>query len=145
MSLVKEKLLNGFQCLILVPEIILTSEWVKEIEKDFNISPIIYHSSVNKKKREICKAVFNKDINFIIGTRSALTLPFTNLGVIIIDEEHDNSYKQNNQLILNFRDFAIVRAKNSNCNIILSSATPSIETFLNVKTKKFEIVKLKKG
>ena len=145
MSLVKEKLLNGFQCLILVPEIILTSEWVKEIEKDFNISPIIYHSSVNKKKREeIRKAVFNKNLNFIIGTRSALTLPFTNLGVIIIDEEHDNSYKQNNQLILNFRDFAIVRAKNSNCNIILSSATPSIETFLNVKTKKFEIVKLKK-
>ncbi|MEL0124040.1 MAG: primosomal protein N' [Alphaproteobacteria bacterium] len=145
MSLVKEKLLNGFQCLILVPEIILTSEWVKEIEKDFNISPIIYHSSVNKKKREeICKSVFNKDINFIIGTRSALTLPFANLGVIIIDEEHDNSYKQNKQLILNFRDFAIVRARNSNCNIILSSATPSIETFLNVKTKKYEIVRLKK-
>ena len=85
-----------------------------------------------------------KDINFIIGTRSALTLPFANLGVIIIDEEHDNSYKQNKQLILNFRDFAIVRARNSNCNIILSSATPSIETFLNVKTKKYEIVRLKK-
>ncbi len=144
MSLVKEKLLNGFQCLILVPEIILTSEWVKEIEEDFNISPIIYHSSINKKKREeICNAVFNKDINFIVGTRSALTLPFTNLGVIIIDEEHDNSYKQNTQLILNYRDFAIVRAKNSNCNIILSSATPSVETFLNVKTNKFKIVKLK--
>ena len=144
MSLVKEKLLNGFQCLILVPEIILTSEWVKEIEEDFNISPIIYHSSINKKKREeICNAVFNKDINFIVGTRSALTLPFTNLGVIIIDEEHDNSYKQNTQLILNYRDFAIVRAKNSNCNIILSSATPSVETFLNVKTNKYQIVKLK--
>ena len=144
MNLVKDKLLNGFQSLILVPEIILTKEWVKEIEEDFNISPTIYHSSINKKKREeICKAVFNNEINFIIGTRSALTLPFTNLGIIIIDEEHDNSYKQNSQLILNFRDFAIVRAKNSNCNIILSSATPSIETFFNVKIKKFEIVKLK--
>ena len=144
MSLVKEKLLNGFQCLILVPEIILTSEWVKEIKEDFCISPVIYHSSINKKRREeICKAVFNKDLNFIVGTRSALTLPFTNLGVIIIDEEHDSSYKQNTQIILNYRDFAIVRAKNSNCNIILSSATPSIETFLNVRNKKFEIVKLK--
>ncbi len=144
MSLVKEKLLNGFQCLILVPEIILTSEWVKEIEEDFSISPIVYHSSINKKKREeICKAIFNKNINFIIGTRSALTLPFTNLGVIIIDEEHDSSYKQNNQIILNFRDFAIVRAKNSNCNIVLSSATPSIESFFNVKKKKFGIIKLK--
>ena len=144
MNLVKDKLLNGFQSLILVPEIILTKEWVKEVEEDFNISPTIYHSSINKKKREeICKAVFNNEIKFIIGTRSALTLPFTNLGIIIIDEEHDNSYKQNSQLILNFRDFAIVRAKNSNCNIILSSATPSIETFFNVKIKKFEIVKLK--
>jgi len=134
MNLVKEKLLKGFQCLILVPEIILTSEWVKEIKEDFNINPTVYHSSINKKKREeICKAIFNGEINFIIGTRSALTLPFTNLGIIIIDEEHDNSYKQNSQLILN----------NSNCNIILSSATPSIETFFNVKIKKFGIVKLK--
>ena len=137
MNLVKEKIIRGYQCLILVPEIILTSEWVKEIESDFKISITIFHSSINKKRREeICKSVFKNEIKFVIGTRSALTLPFVNLGLIIVDEEHDNSYKQNNQLILNFRDFAIVRSKNSNCNIILSSATPSIETFFNVKIKK---------
>ena len=116
----------------------------KEIESDFKISITIFHSSINKKRREeICKSVFKNEIKFVIGTRSALTLPFVNLGLIIVDEEHDNSYKQNNQLILNFRDFAIVRSKNSNCNIILSSATPSIETFFNVKIKKYRIFKLK--
>ena len=145
MHVVKEKLSKGFQCLILVPEIILTSEWVKEIEKDFEITPVIYHSSIEKKKREqIFQSIFRNSIRLVIGTRSALSLPFINLGLIVIDEEHDNSYKQTTKLILNFRDFGVVRAKNSNCNIILSSATPSIETFLNTKTKKYKIFKLLK-
>ena len=143
MHAVKEKISNGFQCLILVPEIILTSEWVEEIQRDFGLDPIIYHSSVNKKKREeINKGVFLNKINLIIGTRSALSLPFIKLGLIVVDEEHDSSYKQESQLILNFRDFAIVRAKFINCNILLSSATPSIESFFNVKIKKYKILKL---
>ena len=145
MHLVKQKISEGFQCLILVPEIILTSEWVKEIEEDFGISPIIYHSAISKNKRSnINRGVLNCGIKVVIGTRSALSLPFKNLGLIVVDEEHDSSYKQDSQLIINFRDFAVVRAKNSNCSIILASATPSIESFYNVKINKYKIFKLEK-
>lgn len=143
MHKVREVLEDGYQCLILVPEIILTTQWVDEIQKDFSINIAIYHSSINKKQREqIWLQTNNKKIRLVIGTRSALFLPFSNLGLIVIDEEHDSSYKQEEQIIINARDFAIVRAKNSNCMVVLSSATPSLESFWNVKQKKFLTFKL---
>ncbi len=145
MHKVREALEKGYQCLILVPEIILTTQWVEEIKKDFSINIAIYHSSINKKRREqIWSQTNNKKLKLVIGTRSALFLPFSNLGLIVIDEEHDSSYKQEEQIIINARDFAIVRAKNSNCMIILSSATPSLESFWNVAQKKFLSFKLSK-
>ena len=145
MHKVREALENGYQCLILVPEIILTTQWVEEIQKDFSIDIAVYHSSINKKKKEqIWLQTNNKTLSLVIGTRSALFLPFSNLGLIIIDEEHDSSYKQEEQIIINARDFAVVRAKNSNCMIILTSATPSLESFWNVKLKKFLSLKLSK-
>ena len=145
MYIVKEILKNGFQCLVMVPEIILTKEWVKEIEQDFSISAEVFHSSISiKKRRKIWFNLISGVPMLIIGTRSSLFLPFKKLGVIVVDEEHDQSYKQEDQLIINARDFAIVRAKNSSCPIILSSATPSIETIHNCKNKKFTEVKLLK-
>ncbi len=145
MHKVREILEDGYQCLILVPEIILTTQWVDEIQKDFSINLAVYHSSINKKKREqIWLQTNNKKIRLVIGTRSALFLPFSKLGLIVIDEEHDSSYKQEEQIIINTRDFGIVRAKNSNCMIILSSATPSLESFWNAKQKKFLTYKLSK-
>ena len=131
--------------MILVPEIILTKDWVNEIENDFGIRPYVFHSSENKKKRaEIWKSVISGETLLIIGTRSALFLPFTNLGFVVVDEEQDQSYKQEDKLIFNTRDFAIVRAKNSNCPIILCSATPSIETIYNSEIKKFFKISLTK-
>ncbi|MBS91722.1 MAG: primosomal protein N' [Rickettsiales bacterium] len=135
--------LEGNQCLILVPEIILTKEWVNEIKKDFGVSPKIYHSSIKKsEKTKIWKSIILGKPDIIVGTRSSIFLPFSNLGLIVVDEEHDSSYKQEENLIINTRDFAIVRAKYSNCPIILSSATPSIETIFNCRTGKYERIQI---
>ena len=101
MKILKKKLEKGLQCLILVPEIILTKDWLTEIENDFGISPYIFHSSETKKKRaQIWKSVVLGETLLIIGTRSALFLPFTNLGLIVVDEEQDQSYKQEDKIIL---------------------------------------------
>ena len=135
----------GYQCLILVPEIILTQQWVKEIIKDFNLSPEVYHSSITKKKKElIWLGAATGKIDLILGTRSALFLPFKNLGLIVVDEEHDISYKQQEQIIFNVRDFAVVRAKKSNCLSILCSATPSVETISNFLLGKYKRVVMQK-
>ena len=145
MQKVKEVIDNDLQCLILVPEIILTSQWVIEIQNDFGLNPTVFHSSISKKERERIWAESNSNkVKLIIGTRSALFLPFKSLGLIVVDEEHDSSYKQEKHVILNARDFSIVRAKNSNCMIILSSATPSIETYHNATLKKFKVIRLLK-
>ena len=93
---------------------------------------------------QIWKSIILGERILVIGTRSALFLPFTNLGFVVVDEEHDQSYKQEDKLIFNSRDFAIVRAKNSNCPIILSSATPSVETIYNSRLGKYIEVNLKK-
>ncbi|PPR43318.1 MAG: Primosomal protein N' [Alphaproteobacteria bacterium MarineAlpha8_Bin1] len=143
MHKVIESIKDGFQSLILVPEIILTEQWVKEIEKDFGIKALVYHSSIKKSVRE--KIWLNMNLGYpgiVVGTRSSLCIPFKNLGLIVVDEEHDQSYKQQDKIIVNFRDFAIVRSKNSSCPIILSSATPSLETFLNYLKKKYKKINL---
>ena len=145
MYLVKEKLMKKFQCLIMVPEIILTKEWVREISEDFGINTVVYHSSIKKsEKHKIWGCIIKGKPILVIGTRSALFLPFKNLGIVIVDEEHDQSYKQEEKLIMNARDFAIVRAKNSGCPIILSSATPSIETIQNCVKGKYLKVEINK-
>ena len=145
MKIVQKKLETGMQCLILVPEIILTKDWVTEIRNDFGISPQIFRSSESKKKRaKIWKSVVSGETVLIVGTRSALFLPFKNLGLIVVDEEQDQSYKQEDKIIFNTRDFAIVRAKNSSCQILLCSATPSLETNYNSLINRFHKVSLTK-
>jgi len=129
---------KGLQSVILVPEKILTKQWIQELSNDFGIVPEIYHSSISKKEKyRIWLGVHLGKINVVIGTRSALFLPFQNLGLLIIDEEHDSSFKQEEGTILNVRDLGVVRAKNSNSLIILSSATPSLESLYNVKKEKY--------
>ena len=144
MHAIKETLEKGLQCIILVPEKILTKQWIEEISNDFGLLPEIYHSSISQIKRnEIWLGVLKQKISLVIGTRSALFLPFKKIGLIVIDEEHDTSFKQEEGVIINVRDMGIVRAKNSNCQIILSSATPSIETVHNCEKNKYFKVSLK--
>jgi len=131
------------QALILLPEIALTSQLILRFKQQFNFEPAAWHSEITEsKKSEFFKSVSNNDVRVIIGTRSALFLPFKELGLIIVDEEHDASYKQSDNGCYNGRDLAIVRAKINNVPVILSSATPSLETLINVDNKKYKKVYL---
>ncbi len=134
----KKKINEGFQGLILLPEIGLTGEFQKKFQEFFGFNAAIWHSSITKKnKKVIWNGVATGKIKVLIGARSSLFLPFFNLGLIIVDEEHDQSYKQDEGLIYNARDMAISRASFANIPINLVTAVPSIETFDNIKKGKY--------
>ena len=135
---IKKKLNEGFQGLILLPEIGLTDEFQKKFLEFFGFEAAIWHSSVTKKNKKIIwNGVATGKIKVLIGARSSLFLPFYNLGIIIVDEEHDQSYKQDEGVTYHARDMAIARAKFENIPINLVSAVPSVETFQNIKTNKY--------
>jgi primosomal protein N' (replication factor Y) len=134
----KEILDKGKQILILFPEIALTNQIQKRIEKYLGVSPIIWNSTISTKNRKSAwLTAFLGQKCVVIGARSALFLPFKNLGLIVVDEEHDSSYKQQEQGCYNARDMAVVLAKISNIPLILASATPSIESIVNVRSGKY--------
>ena len=144
-SALKEIINKGFQGLILLPEIGLTSQFEKKFIEFFGIVPAVWHSGISKKKKEIIwSGVANGEIKVVIGARSSLFLPFKKLGLIIVDEEHDQSYKQDEGVTYNARDMAISRASFENIPINLITAVPSIETFENVKKGKYSISRLEK-
>ncbi|MFC1659211.1 primosomal protein N' [Pseudomonadota bacterium] len=131
------------QVLILLPEIVLTSSIVNRFEKQFGFKPDLWHSQVStSKKKKTWKGVADGSIKVVVGARSALFLPFKELAFIVVDEEHDSSYKQVDMGAYHGRDMAIVRAKIENIPLILSSATPSIETLVNIKKGKYYHLKL---
>ena len=131
------------QVLVLLPEIYLSTEWNFRFKQNFGVDPLIWHSNLSKKiRKETWFKVNRGDNNAIVGARSALFLPFSNLGLIIIDEEHDNSFKQEEGVLYNARDMALIRAKIEKIPIILSTATPSMETWSNSQNNKFSYVKL---
>ena len=126
------------QILILLPEIALTTQLLLRFEKQFGFKPAIWHSKITKKeRREIFYGVAEGSVRVLVGARSALLLPFKNLKLIIIDEEHDASFKQEDVFNFHARDMAIVKAKLEGFPIILSSATPALETYANVASGKF--------
>ena len=134
----KKKIKEGFQGLILLPEIGLTGEFQKKFKEFFGFDAAIWHSSVTKKNKKIIwNGIATGKIKVLIGARSSLFLPFFNLGIIITDEEHDQSYKQDEGIIYNARDMAISRAFFANIPINLVTAVPSIETFDNIKKGKY--------
>jgi primosomal protein N' (replication factor Y) len=131
------------QILILLPEIALTSQLCKRFEQQFGFEPDLWHSKISPaKKRELFFRIANGSCRVLIGARSALFLPFKNLQLIVVDEEHDASFKQEDVVNYHGRDMAIMRAKVENIPIILSSATPSLESYLHAKNNKYQLIKL---
>jgi primosomal protein N' (replication factor Y) len=140
---IKEILEEGQQVLVLLPEIFLTNQFKDRFEEFFGYLPAIWHSKIGlKNKRKIWQSVANNSLNLVIGARSSLLLPFKNLGLIVLDEEHDPSYKQDEGIIYHARDMAISRASFEKIPIHLVSAVPSLETFINIKNKKYNHTKL---
>ena len=141
----KKIIQTNCQGLILLPEIGLTSQFEKKFYEFFGFKPAIWHSGISKKNKEIVWSGINRgDIKVVIGARSSLFLPFKKLGLIIVDEEHDQSFKQDEGIIYNARDMAISRASFENIPINLVTAVPSIETFENIKKGKYSVSKLNK-
>ena len=127
-----KQLSSGRQVLILLPEIALTSPWKARFEKWFGQEPSIWHSSVPSARRKlIWRQAISGQSMVVVGARSALFLPFSKLSLIVIDEEHDSSYKQEEQVSYQARDMAIMRAKIHDIPVILSSATPSLESWIH--------------
>ncbi len=140
---VEQKLKKDLQALILLPEIGLASEFEKKFKEFFGFEAAVWHSGITpKKKKLIWSGVAAGEIKVVIGARSSLFLPFKKLGIIIVDEEHDQSYKQDEGVIYNARDMSIARANFENIPINLVTAVPSIETFANIKNNKYSYSRL---
>ena len=140
---IKEILKKGRQVLILLPEIFLTSQFKDRFEEFFGFTPSVWHSKIGiKSKRKIWQGIIDNNLKLVIGARSSLLLPFKNLGLIILDEEHDPSYKQDEGVIYHARDMAIARASFENIPIHLVTAVPSLETFNNIRNKKYNHTRL---
>ncbi|QLB41154.1 primosomal protein N' [Mannheimia pernigra] len=138
LQLIEAVLKRGEQVLVLVPEIGLTPQTVQRFNARFNVEIDVLHSNMNETERlNVWLRAKNGESAIVIGTRSALFTQFEKLGAIILDEEHDSSFKQQDGWRYHARDLAIVRAKNVNIPIVLGSATPSLESLQNVQSGKF--------
>lgn len=142
--LIEDALNQGKQVLYLLPEIALTTQMITRLRTYFGSKIGIYHSKFNDNERaEIWQNVLNRKCNVVLGARSALFLPFSDLGLIIVDEEHESSYKQfDPSPRYHARDSAIYLASIHNCKVLLGSATPAIETYYNAQSGKYGLVQL---
>ena len=135
---VAECLRMGRQALVLLPEIALSGEFINRVEARFGFKPAEWHSGVTMTERRRCwKMVGQGDAQMVVGARSALFLPYQNLGLIVVDEEHDTSYKQEDGVLYNARDMAVLRAAINGAQVVLASATPSLESWANVEAGKY--------
>ncbi len=134
---------QGKQALVLLPEIALTSSFLERFEKRFGARPAEWHSELAPRAREkTWRQVITGELQIVAGARSSLFLPFKDLGLIIIDEEHDLAYKQEDRVFYNARDMAVVRGQIENFPVILCSATPAIETRVNAQLDRYAYLKL---
>ncbi|MFH0266218.1 primosomal protein N' [Vibrio rumoiensis] len=145
LSIIKPVLEQGKQALVLVPEIGLTPQTINRFKRRFNVPVEVMHSGLNETERlNAWLSARDKQAGIIIGTRSALFTPFADLGIIIVDEEHDASYKQQDTLRYHARDVAVMRGHKENFPVVLGSATPALETLHNAKTGKYHYLTLTK-
>ena len=140
---IAQALRNDRQALVLLPEIAMTAALIDRFAARFGVRPVEWHSELSEKQRRInWHAIMHGEAKFILGARSALFLPYADLGLIVVDEEHESAYKQEEGVIYHGRDMAVVRASVGRIPIILSSATPSLETAFNVQQGKYDHVTL---
>ncbi len=133
------------QALILVPEIALTPLMIRRVQDRFGQDVIVYHSHLSDHERYLqYQRVLTKESLVVVGTRSAIWLPFDKLDIIVLDEEHDHSYKQENAPRYHSRDIAILRAKHFGCKVVLGSATPSFETYARALRGVYGLIQLPK-
>ena len=135
---VAECLRQGRQALVLLPEIALSSQWLERFERRFGVAPAIWHSDLTSRVRRVTwRAVAEGATPVVVGARSALFLPFPDLGLVVVDEEHETAFKQEEGVVYHARDMAVVRARFCAAPAVLVSATPSLETLANVETGRY--------
>ncbi|MFY0618321.1 primosomal protein N' [Shimia sp.] len=140
---VAECLRKGRQALVLLPEIALTAEFLTRVEARFGAKPAEWHSGVTMtERRRTWKMVGQGGAQLVVGARSALFLPYQDLGLVIVDEEHDTSYKQEDGVLYNARDMAVLRAALCKAQVVLASATPSLESWTNAEQGKYQKLEL---
>jgi primosomal protein N' (replication factor Y) len=140
---IAQALERGQQALVLMPEIALTSQFITRCDERFGAKPAEWHSGVTPSVRgRVWRAVAENKAKLVVGARSALFLPFPDLGLIVVDEEHDQAYKQVDRVAYQARDMAVVRGHLGNCPVILSSATPSIESLVNAEQGRYRHIRL---
>jgi primosomal protein N' (replication factor Y) len=140
---VAEALRAGKQVLILLPEIALTIQFLDRFAERFGCRPAEWHSDLSQKeRRHVYRAAMSGEARVIVGARSSLFLPFKELGLIIVDEEHEQAYKQEDGAVYHARDMAVVRGRIAHCPVVLASATPSLETFVNATGNRYAHLKL---
>ncbi len=135
---VAECLARGRQALVLLPEIALTAEFLTRVEARFGASPGEWHSGVTMtERRRLWRMAGEGEVGLVVGARSALYLPFRDLGLIVVDEEHDFSYKQEDGVLYSARDMAVLRGSICDARVILATATPSLESWANAEAGKY--------
>ncbi len=133
----------GRQALVLLPEIALSAEFLARVEARFGARPGEWHSAVTQgQRRRLWHACAGGEVGLVVGARSALFLPFRDLGLIVVDEEHESAYKQEDTVYYNARDMAVLRASLAGARVVLASATPSLESWVNAQAGKYDLVEL---
>ncbi|MFO1151454.1 MAG: primosomal protein N' [Alsobacter sp.] len=140
---VAEAVRRGRQCLILMPEIALTAQFLSRFERRFGVRPAEWHSGVAGRRRErVFAAVASGEAAVVAGARSALFLPFRSLGLVVVDEEHEGAYKQEDGVHYHARDMAVMRGQIESAAVVLASATPSIESRVNAERGRYRHLRL---